>query len=128
MRAGRYIVVALVPAHPPAHLFGLLAAGLVFQASFPRRARGFGRPAQLRRNERPRDQLRESLQRLTPVLLLGAVISGDNEYGSVSREPPPRQRAQTDLDRLRERGAARQIEPQLHGRGDFVDVLPAWTR
>src|SRR6185437_1031840 len=114
-----------LPTHFPAQPLGGAAVRLAVEASLARGARRLGRPARLRRNERTADEIRQSLQGFAPILLLGAVISRNDEDRAIIGEPAPRQHAQPALHLLRKRGAAAKVETQLHGRGHLVHVLTA---
>src|SRR5256885_4415444 len=80
---------SLVPARPGAQALGAPQARLVREAALARRARGFGGLTRFRGRECAADEVAEPLLRLAAVVLLGAVISRDDEDRAPRGGPPP---------------------------------------
>src|SRR5262245_65696689 len=75
----------------------------------------------------PFDERREPLARSVTVLSLRAMLPAVDDEDSLGRHPAAGQRHQSFLYVVRQRRGT-YVEPQLDGRGDFVDVLRSEER
>src|SRR5690606_11572982 len=112
-----------VAARAPA--LDLAALALALQAPLLRGAGGAGRDAPLWHRQAGGNERRQALARILAVALLGAeALRVDHQHAVVGQPPvAPRQQARTQ--RLWQRRRAGDVEPQLDGAGNLVDVLPA---
>ena len=89
--------------------------------------RGGGRlcfSAWLGGNSGAADKVHEAVDRVGAVSPLGAEAPGLDDKHPAIGEAPPGKLAQALLYLVVQRGAGRDVESQLDGRGDLVDVLP----
>src|SRR4051812_11127153 len=85
---------SVVPSYLAAQGFRATDFGFGIHATLLGRLRRLGDLANLRPDQRLADQVCEPLQRLTPVLLLRAVVPGNDLQTAVIGHPAPGERAQ----------------------------------
>jgi hypothetical protein len=73
------------------------------------------------------NEVSEALISIAPILFLRPMATRDEQDAAIFVETPTRKSSQSSLDALLKRTRSREIEAQLHGGGDFVDVLAAWA-
>ena len=83
--------------------------------------------AHLGLNQRAANEVREPFLGIAAILLLGAMPTRDEQYAAILVEALTGESSQAGFDTLIERLCSGEIEAQLHGGGDFVDVLAAWA-
>ena len=81
--------------------------------------------AHLGLNQRAANEVRESFMGIAAILLLGAMSARDEQYAAILVEALTGESSQAGFDTLMERLRSGEIEAQLHGGGDFVDILAA---
>lgn len=70
----------------------------------------------------------EPIDRILAVSLLGTEPPGTNDQHAVSAYSLACQADQTPPNVFRQRGGVANVEPELHRRGDLVDILPPRSR
>src|SRR6187402_3326877 len=117
---------SVVATNPAAQLLGPSGVHLAGEPFLLRGTRRPGRPPRHRRAARGFNQCLETLQRIALVAFLRAMVPGDDDDLVAVCQAPPGQLAQALLRCFVQR-AGRDAEPQLRGRRNLVDVLPAGT-
>src|SRR5437588_7478501 len=69
------------------------------------------------------DQVEEALLGVLAVALLGAVALGGDDQDAVAGQAPAGEAREALADRLRQARRAADVEAELDGRGELVDVL-----
>ena len=81
----------------------------------------------LRFDECPANEVCESFMGIAPILLLRTMPTRDEQYAAIVVETLTCQRPHPGFHALIEGLRPGEIEAQLHGGGDLVDVLAAGT-
>lgn len=78
-------------------------------------------------DESAANEVSEALMSIAAILFLRPMPTRDEQDAAIFVETLTRKSSQSSLDALLERTRSGEIEAQLHGGGDFVDVLAAWA-
>src|SRR5690606_24423362 len=117
---------SVVDAHRP-RAFDAAATRLVLEPLRARRARRLRRLARLALDERAIDELLQASQRRFPVLLLTTELLRLDDDDARGADAVVAQREQAILALLRQDTRSRDVELELDGRRNLVDVLAACT-